>query len=286
MPIPKKAFGRTGHMSTRTLFGAAAFSSVTQDEADRTMELLLASGVNHIDAAASYGDAELRIGPWMQEHRKDFFLATKTGQRTYDGAKREFERSLQRLRVSEVDLIQLHYLVGEEEWEVAMGPGGALEYLLEARDQGLVKYIGVTGHDVAIAGMHRKSLERFDFDSVLLPYNYPMMQNETYRAGFEEVVRLCKARNTAVQTIKGITRRPYVGEQRSHATWYEPLTDQDSIDKAVHWVLGNEDVFLNTVGDINVLPMVLDAARRYEARTPEPVMRAMVEEGGMEPLFI
>ena len=286
MPIPKKAFGRTGHLSTRTIFGAAAFSGVTQAEADRTMELLLERGVNHIDTAASYGDAEIRLGPWMEAHRKDFFLATKTGERSYDGAKREFERSLERLRVGEVDLIQLHYLVGEDEWQVAMGPGGALEYVLEARDQGLVKFIGVTGHDVAIAGMHRKSLDRFDFDSVLLPYNYPMMQNAHYRAGFEEVLRICKARNCAVQTIKGITRRPYAGDQRSHATWYEPLTDPDSIDKAVHWVLGNEDVFLNTVGDITVLPLVLDAAERYEARSPESVMQQMVAEWEMAPLFV
>jgi len=286
MPIPKKAFGRSGHLSTRTLFGAAAFSSVTQDEADRTMELLIEHGVNHIDTAASYGDSELRIGPWMETHRDRFFLATKTGERTYDGAKAQFERSLQRLRVSQVDLIQLHYLVGEEEWEIAMGPGGALEYLLEAREQGLVKYIGVTGHDVAIAGMHQRSLERFDFDSVLLPYNYLMMQNETYRAGFEAVIRTCKARKAAVQTIKGITRRPYVSDQRSHATWYEPLTDQASIDKAVHWVLGDEDVFLNTVGDIHLLPMVLDAASRFEERTPDEVMGAMVAEWEMAPLFV
>ena len=194
MAIPKKQFGRTGHQSTRLLFGAAAFSGVTQDEADETMELLIANGINHIDTAASYGDSELRLGPWMETRRGDFFLATKTGERTYDGAKADFERSLRRLRVDDVDLIQLHYLVGDEEWEVAMGPDGALKYLLEAREQGLVKYIGVTGHDVAIARMHQRSLDHFDFDSVLLPYNFPMMQNPTYRAGFEEVQRMCAAR--------------------------------------------------------------------------------------------
>ncbi|MCY3833069.1 MAG: aldo/keto reductase [Chloroflexi bacterium] len=286
MPIPKKSFGRTGHMSTRTLFGAAAFGDVSQDDADRTMELLMAYGVNHIDTAAGYGDSELRLGPWMETRRADFFLATKTGERSYDGAKREFERSLQRLRVNDVDLIQLHHLVGGDEWEVAMGPGGALEYLIEAREQGLVKYIGVTGHEVAIARMHQRSLERFDFDSVLLPYNYLMMQNEIYRAGFEEVLGMCKARNCAIQTIKSLTRRPYLAGQQTHRTWYEPLTDQASIDKAVHWALGNEDVFLNTVGDITVLPLVLDAASRYEARTPEAEMGAMVAEWEMAPLFV
>ena len=286
MAIPKKAFGRSGHLSTRTLFGAAAFSSVTQDEADRTMQLLIEFGVNHIDTAAGYGDSEMLIGPWMETHRDHFFLATKTNERTYDIAKAQFERSLRRLRVSQVDLIQLHNLLGEDEWEVAMGPGGALEYLIEAREQGLAKYIGVTGHEVAIAGMHQRSLERFDFDSVLLPYNYLMMQNETYRAGFESVIAACKARGAAVQTIKGVTRRPYVSGQRSHATWYEPLTDQASIDKAVHWVLGNDDVFLNTVGDIHILPKVLDAAARFEERTSDEVMRAMVAEWEMAPLFV
>jgi len=286
MAIAKKEFGRTGHLSTRLLFGAAAFGNVTQDEADQTMELLIEYRINHIDTAASYGDSELRLGPWMEKHRQDFFLATKTGERSYDKAKAEFERSLERLRVSEVDLIQLHYLVGEEEWEVAMSADGVLRYVQEAREQGLVKYIGVTGHDVAIARMHQKSLHHFDFDSVLLPYNYLMMQNETYRAGFEEVVRMCKEHNRAIQTIKSITRRPYLAQQRSHNTWYEPLTDQASIDKAVHWVLGNEDVFLNTAGDIALLPKVLDAAQRFTERTPDEVMGAMVAEWQMEPLFV
>ena len=286
MSIPKKVFGRTGHLSTRALFGAAALGDVTQDEADGTMQLLLDYGVNHIDTAASYGDSELRLGPWMERYRDQFFLATKTAERTYDGAKAEFEKSLRRLRVDEVDLIQLHYLVGNDEWEVAMGAGGALEYLIEAREQGLVKYIGVTGHDVAIARMHQRSLQRFDFDSVLLPYNYLMMQNPVYRSGFNEVLEMCQARNAAVQTIKGITRRPYLSDKRSHATWYEPLTDQASIDKAVHWVLGNEQVFLNTAGDIGILPKVLSAAARFAGRTPEADMQAMVAEWEMAPLFV
>jgi aryl-alcohol dehydrogenase-like predicted oxidoreductase len=284
MTIAKQVFGRTGHISTRTLFGAAALGNVTQAEADQTLDVLLEYGVNHIDTAASYGESELRIGPWMAQYRNQFFLATKTGQRTYDKAKAEFERSLERLRVDSVDLIQLHYLVGEDEWEVAMGPGGALEYLVEARDKGLVKYIGVTGHDVAIARMHQKSLERFDFDSVLLPFNYLMMQNPTYAAGFQEVMRMAQARNAAIQTIKSITRRPYPGD-RTHSTWYEPLTTQESIDKAVHWVLGQEGIFLNTAGDITLLPKILDAASRFEARPTDEEMQSVVAEWTMAPLF-
>lgn len=286
MPIPKSTFGRTGHESTRTIFGAAALGNVTQDEADQTMTLLLEHGINHIDTAASYGDSELRLGPWMKTHREQFFLATKTGERRYDEAKAEFENSLKRLQVDSVDLIQLHYLVGEEEWDVAMAKGGVLDYLEEARDQGLVKYIGVTGHDVAIARMHRKSLERFDFDSVLLPYNYPMMQNEIYAEGFVEVLRLAEERNVAVQTIKSITRRPYPNDNRPHATWYEPLTAQADIDLAVHWVLGQEGVFLNTAGDIHLLPKILDAASRFETRPSDESMQQLVNEREMQPLFI
>jgi aryl-alcohol dehydrogenase-like predicted oxidoreductase len=283
--IEKAVFGRTGHMSTRTLFGAAALGNVTQDEADRTLDVLLEYGVNHIDTAASYGDSELRIGPWMDRYRGQFFLATKTGERTYQKARDEFHRSLERLRVPYVDLIQLHYLVDPQEWEVAMGPGGVLEMVIEAREQGLTRYIGVTGHDVSIARMHLRSLGRFDFDSVLLPYNYTMMQNRQYAADFEEVIRVCQARNVAVQTIKSIAQGAWNGKDHTHATWYEPLTDQDAIDTAVHWVLGRDGVFLNTVGDITLLPKVLDAASRYERRPTDAKMQALIDKQGTTPLF-
>jgi predicted aldo/keto reductase-like oxidoreductase len=287
MTIAKAPFGRTKHLSTRTLFGAAALSNVTQAEADQTLDVLLKYGINHIDTAASYGDSEKRIGPWMQRGLRDqFFLATKTGKRTYNEAREEFLRSLERLKVDSVDLIQLHYLVGEDEWEIAMGDGGVLQYLLEAKDQGLVKYIGVTGHDVAIVKMHQKSLAHYDFDSVLLPYNYMMMKNPLYAEGFNEVLRLSKERDFAVQTIKSITRRPYPTEQHTHGTWYEPLSDANSIEKAVHWVMGQEDVFVNTAGDIHILPTILEAASRFERRTPDDVMEEMVTRLAMEPLFV
>src|SRR5215218_9189039 len=208
--IATRPFGRTGHDSTRVIFGAAAFSDVSQDDADRTMDLLGRYGINHIDTAASYGDSELRLGPWLERHRGDFFLATKTGERTYQAAKEQIHRSLERLRVDQVDLIQLHNLVDPGEWETAMGPGGAPEAAVEAREQGLVRHIGVTGHGLTIAAMHRRGLERFDFDSVLAPYNYPMMQNPQYAADFEAVVAICQERNVAVQTIKAITLAPWV----------------------------------------------------------------------------
>jgi aryl-alcohol dehydrogenase-like predicted oxidoreductase len=283
--IEKRPFGKTGHMSTVTLFGAAALGSVSQAEADATLDVLLEYGVNHIDTAASYGDAELRIGPWMAQHRKDFFLATKTGERTYDKAKEEIHRSLERMRIDSFDLIQLHNLVHPDEWDTAMGPGGALEAAIEAREQGLLRFIGVTGHGLNIAAMHLRSIERFDFDSVLLPYNYPLNLNETYMADFNALLAKCAERNIAVQCIKSVTRGPWGPQDKWASTWYQPLRDQDDIDRAVHWVMGRDGVFLNTVGDIHVLPKVLDAASRYESRPSDDVMKTMVKEEKMSSLF-
>ncbi len=285
MSIEKRPFGRTGHMSTVTLFGAAALKAATQDEADRTLDVLLRHGVNHIDTAPRYGDAELRIGPWMREHRKDFFLATKVSERTYDGAKEQFRRSLERLRVDHVDLIQIHALYHPDEWDVAMGDGGVLEYLIEARDQGLARFIGVTGHGWTIAAMHRKSLARFDFDSVLMPWNYFMASNERYRDDFESVLRVCEQRNVAVQTIKSIARGPWATTSPNRATWYEPLEEQHDIDLAVHWVMGRPGVFINTVGDMDLLPKVLGAAARYESPPTDAQMQAMLEGRRVSSLF-
>ncbi|MDY6875786.1 MAG: aldo/keto reductase [Chloroflexota bacterium] len=283
--IEKQPFGPTGHMSTRTLFGAAALSQVSQAKADRTLEILLEYGVNHIDTAASYGDAELRIGPWMKHYRQHFFLATKTEQRTYQGARDELRRSLERLRVDHVDLWQMHVLVDPDDWETAMGPGGALEAFIEAREQGLARFLGVTGHGLTVAAMHKRSLERFDFDSVLLPYNYPLKQNHQYAADLEDLVTMCKQQNVALQIIKSICRRPWGDRPQTRATWYEPLEDQADIDRAVHWILGRPEFFLNTVADTHILPRVLDAASRFEERPSDAAMAAMVAEREMSPLF-
>jgi aryl-alcohol dehydrogenase-like predicted oxidoreductase len=265
--IERRPFGRTCHLSTRTIFGAAALARVTQDEADRTMELLLERGVNHIDTANSYGASERLIGPWMPRHRDQFFLATKTEERTYAGAREHLHRSLELLRTDHIDLWQMHVLVKPDDWERAFGPGGAIEAFLEAKEQGLARFLGVTGHYTVAGWMHRRSLERYDFDAVLLPYNYAMMQNATYRADFEALMALCAEREVAVQTIKSCTRGPWQGEARSAATWYEPFTEQADLDVAVAWVLRRPEVFLNTPGDIHLLPKVLDAAARY---TPGP----------------
>ena len=284
--IEKRPFGRTGHMSSAAIFGAAALGRVTQEEADRALDLLLEYGVNHIDVAASYGDAELRIGPWMPRYRDQFFLATKTGERDYAAARDEIHRSLDRLQTDHVDLIQLHALFHPDEWEQAMGPGGALEAAIEAREQGLARYIGVTGHGLTVAAMHLRSLERFDFDSVLLPYSYVMMQNERYAQDFERLMVVCEARNVAVQTIKSLARGPWATKPHTRTTWYEPLEDQADIDMAVHWVLGRPGVFLNTAGDINLLPKALDAAARFRARPSDEEMAAVVERERMSALFV
>lgn len=283
--IRKQTFGRTGHESTVTIFGAAALGRVTQAEADQTLDVLLECGINHIDTAASYGESELRIGPWMPTHRKHFFLATKTGERTYEKAKKQIHQSLEKMRTDQIDLIQLHNLVHPDDWDVAMGPGGALEAAVEARDQGLVRYIGVTGHGLTVAAMHYRSLTQFDFDTVLLPYNYPLMRDSKYANDFERLISLCEERNVAVQTIKAITRGPWGSMEHTHNTWYQPLSEQEDIDKAVQWVIGRSGVFLNTVGDIHLLPKVFDAADRFTHRPTDDEMTKVMSELRMTPLF-
>ena len=283
--IAKAPFGSTGHESTRTLFGAAALGALTQTEADPTLERLLERGVNHIDTAASYGDAELRLAPWLAEHRDHFFVATKTGQRDRAGAHEEIRRSLDRLGVDHVDLLQLHNLVDVIEWETALREGGALEAAVEARDEGLVRFIGVTGHGLTVAKMHFRSLERFPFDSVLLPYSYVQMRDERYASDFEALAAVCAERGVALQTIKSTTLAPWDGREQTAATWYEPLREQADIDLAVHWVLGRTGVFLNTVGDVTLLPKVLDAASRYESRPSDETMDELAAQRSLIPLF-
>jgi aryl-alcohol dehydrogenase-like predicted oxidoreductase len=284
--IARDFFRRTGHESTRAVFGAAALSKVTQDEADQTLQVLLHYGINHIDVAAGYGDAELRIAPWLKEHPGRFFLATKTGGRTYDDARREIHRSLERMGVERVDLIQLHSLADPIEWDQALSPKGALDACIEAREQGLVRFIGVTGHGSQIAATHLRSLERFDFDSVLLPYSYIMMQDPHYAAMFEKVCAVCAERNIAVLTIKSIARRPWWGREHTRSTWYEPFDEQRDIDAAVHWVLARPGIFLATVGDIHLLPKVLNAADRFRAVPDDETMREQSARLDAVPLFV
>jgi len=284
--IPRQEFGRTGHQSTRVIFGSWALCKATQVEADRALMLLQEYGVNHIDTAPMYGNAEKCIGPWMKKHRDDFFLATKTRKRTYKEAWEGLRCSLSRLKVDYVDLWQMHGLTNPAGWEKAMGPEGALEAFIEARDKGLVRFLGVTGHGTKAPAMHKQSLERFDFDSVLLPYNYLLMKNPGYAADFDELAELCRKRNVAVQTIKSIARLPCGDRSKTYNTYfYEPLETQDAIDKAVHWSLGFQKSFLITAGDLQLLPKVLDAANRFEKQPSDMEMKAIVEEFNMQQIF-
>ena len=285
--IPRAPFGRTGHQSPRTIFGAAALSRVSQAEADRALETLLAYGVDHIDTAASYGDSELRIAPWLARHGRDrFFVATKTGARTYGAARDEIRRSLERLGTDHLDLIQLHNLVAEDEWQLAFAHDGALRAAVEARDAGVVRFIGVTGHGVQAPRQHRRSLMRFAFDSVLFPYNVTQMKGQ-YADDAEALITLCEARGVAMQTIKAITLGAWHGERPARpTTWYEPLTEQADIDLAVRWVLSRPGLFLNTVGDLGLLPKVLAAADRGGAKPSDAVMAELVERRQMTPFFV
>src|SRR4051794_32419278 len=284
--IPRIPFGRTGHHSRRTIFGAAALSRVTQEAADETLDLLTAHDIDHIDVAASYGDAELRIAPWLKRYDRDhFFVATKTGKRTYAEARDEIRLSLERLGVDYVDLIQLHNLVADDEWETAFSRDGALRAATEARDAGMVRFIGVTGHGITAPRQHRRSLERFPFDSVLFPYNVTQMRGE-YARDAEALIALCEQRGVAMQTIKAITLGAWRTERPpTPTTWYEPLTEQADIDLAVRWVLGRPGLFLNTVGDLGLLPKVLDAAARGGARPTDDEMADLVERREMTPFF-
>ncbi len=268
------------------IFGAAALAAMRQERADRVCELLREFGVNHIDTAASYGDSELRVGVWMQRWRDEFFLATKTGERTAEGARASLRRSLRRLRVDRIDLIQLHNLVDEREWDTALGPGGALEALVEARDAGQVRFIGVTGHGTWAGAMHRRSLERFPFDAVLLPYAFTMLQAPAYAADVEAMRALCRARGVAVQTIKAVARRRWRGSGQPRFSWYEPLTDPGAIRRAAHFVLSQEELFLNSSSDATLLRPLLEAASEAPVAPPADALVADVARFEMEPVFV
>jgi aryl-alcohol dehydrogenase-like predicted oxidoreductase len=284
--IARHPFGSTGHHSSRVIFGAAALGNMKQEKADLILELLIEYGINHLDTAAAYGDSELRIGAWMREHRKRFFLATKTGDRTYDAAKTSLHRSLERLKVDQIDLIQMHNLVEEAEWQTAFGPRGALEALVEAREQKLVRFIGVTGHGSQVAAMHLRSLEQFAFDSVLFPYNFTMLGIDQYATDVEALIKLCHERKVATQTIKSAARRRWQNGNERKFSWYEPLREREALRRAVHFVLSRPGLFLNSSSDTTILREILDAALESPTVPAKAAMEADVAHYAMEPLFI
>ncbi|MEM1230144.1 MAG: aldo/keto reductase [Pseudomonadota bacterium] len=284
--IEKIPFGRTGHHSSRVLFGAAALGAMSQSRADSTLELLAEFGINHIDTAAKYGDSELRLKDFLTDHRQSVFLATKTDQRDGAAARAQLEASLERMGVDQVDLIQLHNLARPEDLATAFGPEGAVEALQRAQTEGLVRFVGVTGHGTYIAERHLESLSRFEFASVLLPYSYSMMKNPQYAADFEALYTQCQTRGIAVQTIKAIAQRRWrEGDDERRLSWYKPLRDPEAIARAVNFVLARPGLFLNTTSDATLLRPVLEAASNAGA-ADEAALAADHDALGIEPLFV
>jgi aryl-alcohol dehydrogenase-like predicted oxidoreductase len=280
-----RRFGRTGHMSTVAIFGAAAFYQISQEEADKVMELIIQAGINHIDVAPGYGEAEIRIGPWMPRERKRFFLGCKTMERTKEGAWKELQVSLKRLQTETFDLYQCHAITTMEELDAITMRGGAVEAIIKAREEGLTKYIGITGHGVNAPQIYLEALRRFDFDSVLFPLNFVQMANPEFRKYAEELIATCKAKDVGTMVIKSITKGPWGEKQHTATTWYEPFHNMDDIQKGVNFALSYDVTGICTAGDTRVLPLVLDACERF-SRLNKNEVDEMIESGKQyEPLF-
>ena len=283
--LPFAEFGHTGHRSSRVIFGAAALGGMSESRAITTLDLVASYGVNHIDTAAMYGSSEDHLKPWLADHRAEVFLATKTQERDGSAARAELERSLERMGVDHIDLIQLHNLVEPDEWATAFNKGGAVEALNQARAEGLVSFIGVTGHGLRIPSMHLRSLAEFDFDAVLFPFNHSLLSIDQYRDDVSALRDLCRARNIATQTIKAVARRRWDDGTSGHRSWYEPLTDADAIQRSVRYVLSQPDLFLNTTSDATLLPFILEAAQGDLTRPLDEEMNRDIAEFGVAPLF-
>jgi aryl-alcohol dehydrogenase-like predicted oxidoreductase len=280
-----RRFGRTGHMSTLAIFGAAAFWEISQADADKVMEQVIEAGINHIDIAPSYGQAEERVGPWMPRERRRFFLGCKTMERTKEGAWNELRQSLKRLQTESFDLYQCHAITTMEELDSVTMKGGALEAFAEARREGLIKFIGITGHGVNAPQIYLEALRRFDFDSVLFPLNFVQMANPVYRKYAEELIAACKVKDVGTMVIKTITKGPWGEKQKTATTWYEPFDKNDEIQKAVNFALSYDVTGLCTAGDTRVLPLVLKACEKFSRLDPSEI-EEMIESGRQyEPLF-
>jgi aryl-alcohol dehydrogenase-like predicted oxidoreductase len=273
-----RRLGRLGRENSVLVFGGAALAEATEEDSDRAIQQALDAGVNHFDTAADYGDSELHYGSWMGEIRNRIFLSTKTGLREKDAAKRQIHASLERLRVDNVDLLQLHAVGDLEDLDRATGPGGSLEAAIEAREEGLVGAIGITGHGNGAPATHLEALRRYPFETVLTPWNFILSTEDNYRADYEALVEEVKHQDAGLLIIKAISRRNWpegdpLGDQR-YATWYEPFDQQEHVDAAVSWVLSHDEVTgLAMVGDVNLVPMMLDAeGHRMSREVAEDVL--------------
>ncbi|PZE22080.1 aldo/keto reductase [Paenibacillus xerothermodurans] len=285
--MEKRRMGRIGYNSSVVMFGAASLGQVTQEEADASIAHALKHGVNHFDTAASYGDAELRMGPWMPRMRDDIFLATKTGERTKDKAKAEIYRSLERLQVDGIDLLQLHAVGTIEELDKCTAKGGSLEAALEAKEEGIVKHIGITGHGHQAPSTHLEALGRFDFDTVLLPLNYRLYSLPEYRDPFDRLLEETGKRDVALRVIKAIAKGPWPADaQRPYSTWYEPFDNQAIIDACVHFVMSFPGVSgFATAGDVHLFPKIVDAAQRFGSMSDDDAHRILSGIIGYESPF-
>jgi aryl-alcohol dehydrogenase-like predicted oxidoreductase len=280
-----RRFGRTGHMSTIAIFGAAAFWEISQQDADKVLEQVIEAGVNHIDVAPSYGQAEERIGPWMPRERGRFFLGCKTTERTKDGAWNEMQRSLKRLQTETFDLYQCHAITTMEELDAITMKGGALEAFVEARQRGLIQFIGITGHGADAPQIYLEALRRFDFDSVLFPLNFVQMANPEFRTYTEELIATCKAKDVGTMIIKAITKGPWGERPHTATTWYEPFDKMDDIQRALNFALSYDVTGFCTAGDTKILPMVLKACENFK-RLGSSELEEMIKSGNQyEPLF-
>lgn len=287
--IETRPFGSTGFHSTRILFGAAALAGMKPARVEATFEILERFGVNHIDTAAMYGDSEAKLAGWLASNRDRVFLATKTGDRDGPAARASLERSLERMGVDCIDSIQLHNLTDEAGWRTAMSAGGALEALVQAKDEGLVRFIGVTGHGTFAPAFHLRSLAEYDFASVLAPYSYVMMAQPEYAADFEALASACAERGVALQTIKSVAKRRWQDDTVRKLSWYEPIKDAEGLRRAVQWVLSRDDVFLNSSSEGTLLEPTLEAAvahRSVDGAPSDEAMAADVAAMGVEPLFV
>ena len=280
-----RRFGRTGHMSTIAIFGAAAFWEISQADADKVMEQVIAAGVNHIDVAPSYGQAEDRVGPWMPRERQRFFLGCKTMERTKDTAWKEMQASLKRLKTESFDLYQFHAVNSLEELDAVTMKGGALEAAVSAQKAGLTKFIGITGHGVDAPAIYLEALRRFDFDSVLFPLNFVQMGNLEYRKNAEALIAECRQKDVGTMVIKTIAKAPWDDRPHTATTWYEPFNQMDEIQRGVNYALSQDVTGLCTAGDTRILPLVFKACENF---TPlDSVEQEKLIESGkaFQPLF-
>lgn len=280
--MKRRRLGRTGHMSSIMTLGCASLGNVSQEEADRTIDLALSHGVNHFDVAPIYGEAELRLSPCMKEHRDEIFLACKTGKRTKKEAAEELKRSMERMGVDYIDLYQFHGLDDLKELEIAFGPDGALQAMLEAREQGIIKYIGITSH---MPPTIIEALKRFDLDTILFPLNSVLRKHRQPENDYESILRIAKERNVGTIVMKAFAKQPWQIEKHTFNTWYEPFDSQSDIDRCLWFALSQNVTTVASAGDTELVPKIIGAAERYHKLTVNQQAQLIESAANLKPLF-